>query len=80
MTTSAAQVIDEQSRTYTTAEVAAYLRCADRKVLELARELGVGYNLRGAAGTRYTDDDVARILKALRPEPVPEKRRKRRRT
>jgi hypothetical protein len=71
-----------QAEVFTITEVAnTKLRCSTRKVSELARELGVGMNLGGSAGWRFTDDDVAAMRQAMTPAPstVPEERRRKRR-
>lgn len=62
-----------------TADVAELLGCGPRKVRKLATELGVGYGIGGKAGYRYSDDDVQKMLAALRPTAVVERRRRRRR-
>lgn len=67
------------SKTYSSAEVANYLGCSQRKVWNLRRELGVGLRIGGAGGYRYDDGDVAKLLAALRPTPEPAPRRRRRR-
>lgn len=65
--------------TYTTAEVAERLRCSARKIRTVAAQNGIGIELGGRAGFRYTEADVAAIIDALRPaEAVKPRRRKRR--
>lgn len=53
--------------TYTRAEVAKELRCSPRKVSETARKHGIGADLGGRAGWRFTDDDKKRLWAALKP-------------
>lgn len=65
--------------THTTAEVAARLRVGPRKIRKVAQELGVGLDMKGRAGWRYTEADVEAIMDALRPvQAVPVRRRRRR--
>lgn len=64
--------------TFTTAEVAEHLRCGPRKVRKVAKANGLGINLEGKAGYRYTQADVDALWEAMRPQqPVVAKRRKR---
>ncbi|GAA1909140.1 hypothetical protein GCM10009737_07860 [Nocardioides lentus] len=70
------------ARTRTAQEAADDLRCSRRKVTETARVLGVGMNLGGRAGWRFTEADLERMRTALTPAPDPElpaRRRRRRR-
>jgi hypothetical protein len=62
----------------TTPEVAAHLRVSPTTVQRIARKLGVGINIRGSAGWRFSPADVAAIEQALRPAQVPAPRRRRR--
>lgn len=64
--------------TYTAAEVADELRISPRKVREVAKEIGVGANIGGTAGYRYSDADKLAIWESMRPAPTVERRRKRR--
>lgn len=64
--------------TYTTAEVAEHLRCGTRKIRNVARELGVGLDLGGKAGCRYTQADVDAIWDFMRPVQQVAPRRRRR--
>lgn len=59
----------------TASEVAGILRCSDRKVWTEARKHGVGYNLGGRAGWRFTEADVDALRKAMAP-PAPVKKRR----
>lgn len=62
----------------TTAEVAADLRCSSRKVTDTASKYGIGLNLGGRAGFRFTEADIAALLEVLRPEVEVAPRRRRR--
>lgn len=63
---------------HTTAEVAETLRVSPRKIRKTAAELGLGIEVGGRAGFRYTDDDVAALIESMRPvQPVPARRRRR---
>lgn len=63
-------------RDKTAEEVAAILGLrTKRKVWEEARKHGIGYNLGGSAGWRFTDADVDALRKAMAP-PKPVKRRR----
>lgn len=60
----------------TAADVATILGLrTKRKVWEEARKHGIGYNLGGRAGWRFTEADVDRLRKAMAP-PAPVKRRR----
>ena len=59
----------------TATEVAAVLGCNRRKVWDVARAKGIGYNLGGRAGWRFTEADVDRLRKAMTPPPAVEARR-----
>lgn len=58
-----------------TSDLAHQFRCSQWKVRTLARELGVGYDLGGRAGFRFTPGDVEKIRKALAPKPPVERKR-----
>lgn len=64
---------------YTTAEVATQLRCSAWKVRSEAKRLGIGYDLGGRAGFRFTQADVDAIRAAgrLMSQPAPRRRRRR---
>lgn len=63
--------------TFTTAEVAERLRCSVRKVRSQAAALGIGANLSGRAGYRYTDSEIDQLWESMRPvQPVERRRRK----
>lgn len=59
----------------TAPEVAAELRCNRQTVVRMAKRLGVGMNLGGRAGFRFSDDDIATMREALRPKVVTRRRR-----
>ena len=65
---------------HTTASLAEQWDVSVQKVRDLAAEVGVGLNFGGKAGYRFSDDDVQKMLAALRPAPVVQQRRRRRRT
>lgn len=65
-------------RDMTAAEVADILRCKPRKVWTEAAKHGIGANLGGRAGWRFTRADVDALRAALRPAPAPSQRRRRR--
>lgn len=49
----------------TTADLALRLRCSKWKVLEESKRHGIGINLGGRAGYRFTEDDVEALRRAL---------------
>ena len=59
----------------TAVEVALQFGCSDRKVKREAARFGIGINLRGSAGWRFNDADIAALRKALTPPPAVERRR-----
>lgn len=61
-----------------TADVAKEFDCSKVKVHELARSLGVGIDLGGSSGFRFSDADVAKMREALRIQPPVAVRRRRR--
>lgn len=64
--------------TFTTAEVAEQLRCSPNKIRKQASALGIGANLQGRAGYRYTQAEVDALWDSMRPvQPVERRRRKR---
>lgn len=64
--------------TYTTAEVADQLRIGARKVRKVASEYGLGINVGGTAGYRYSQADIDALWEAMRPaQPIAAKRRRR---
>lgn len=65
-------------RTLTVSEVAEEFRCSIRKVSDVARANGIGANLRGRAGWRFTETDVLALWDAMRPKAVQSVRRRRR--
>lgn len=60
---------------HTAADVARMFRCSKRKVTEEATRRGIGFNLGGRAGYRFTDLDVEKLRKAMSPAPAPTRRR-----
>lgn len=64
---------------YTTADLAASVGFASRKtVLRHAKTLGLGIDLGGRAGKRFSEADRQRLIESLRPAPAPPTRRRRR--
>lgn len=51
-----------------TSEVANLLRCTPRTVTKLATELGIGANLGGSAGFRFTTAEIEQMRDSLRPQ------------
>lgn len=66
------------TETKTTAEVAEVFRCSRRKITDTAARHGIGMDLGGRAGYRFTDADVNALREALRPAAVVVPRRRRR--
>lgn len=64
--------------TLTTADLAERLRCGERKVRKVAAQLGIGVDLGGRAGYRYTEAEADALWESLRPVQTPERRRRRR--
>lgn len=56
-------------------QVAAIFGCSKRKVTDEATRHGIGYNLGGRAGYRFTAADVERLRKAMAPRAAVEGRR-----
>lgn len=69
--------VAESETLATTFEVARLFRCSARKVLTEAKRIGVGANLGGRAGYRFTAADVDALRESMRP-PAPVERRRRR--
>ena len=59
----------------TAREVAETFGCSPRKVWDVARAHGIGYQLGGRAGWRFTEADVDKLRKAMAPVVVPERKR-----
>jgi hypothetical protein len=64
--------------TLTTADLATRLRCSERKVRKAAATLGIGVDLGGRAGYRYTEAEADALWESLRPVQTVERRRRRR--
>lgn len=64
--------------TLTTADLAERLRCSQRKVRRAAAALGIGADLGGRAGYRYTEAEADALWDSLRPAKPVERRRRRR--
>lgn len=63
---------------YRTKDLAAELGIAEKTVRKRAAALGIGINLEGRAGFRYTEADYQRLVDALRPVVTVKKSRRRR--
>ena len=63
---------------FTATEVAEILRCQPRKVWTEAAKHGIGANLGGRAGWRFTRADIDALRAALRPAPAARTRSRRR--
>jgi len=63
------------ARHLTAAEVAARFGCSARKIKQEAARFGIGMNLRGRAGWRFSEADVEKLRRALTPPPAVEGRR-----
>lgn len=63
---------------YTTADLAAELNCHKNTVRKRAARLGIGIDLEGRAGFRYSEADRQKLIESLRPAPpaAPRKRRR----
>jgi hypothetical protein len=64
--------------TLTTADLAERLRCSERKIRKAAAALGIGADLGGRAGYRYTEAEADALWESLRPVQTVERRRRRR--
>ena len=53
-------------RWYTTSDLATEFATSKATVHRKARELGVGINLGGSAGFRYSEDDRLRLIESMR--------------
>lgn len=63
---------------YTTADLAGEFGLARKTVRKKAAKLGLGIDLDGRAGFRYSEDDRRRLIESMRPSaPVTPRRRKR---
>lgn len=61
---------------YTAAEVASIFRCGPVKIMDEAKRIGVGVNLRGRAGWRFSVRDIEALRVAMAPPPPIERRRR----
>lgn len=64
--------------TQTVYEVAEEFRCSPRKVSDIARANGIGAQLGGRAGWRFTEADKLALWEAMRPAKKAVVRRRRR--
>lgn len=63
---------------HTTASLAAELGIAPKTLRKRAAALGVGIDLEGRAGFRYSEADRQRLLESARPVEKPKAQRRRR--
>ncbi|NYD39950.1 hypothetical protein [Nocardioides panaciterrulae] len=69
------------AKVFTVYEVAEEFRCGRQKVADVAREHGIGAQLGGRAGWRFTEADKRALWEAMKPkEKAPVSRRRRRRS
>lgn len=61
-----------------THEAAEALDMSEYTVRKLARRVGVGYNIGGASGWRFTPAEVERMRDSMRPAAATPRRRRRR--
>ena len=66
-------------RWYTTADLAAEFALNPKTLRKKAKALGIGIDLEGRAGFRYSDDDRAKLIESMRPAAPVAARSKRRR-
>lgn len=71
--------VDATEFRHRTADVASKLGCSPKTIRSRARAAGVGINLDGRAGMRFSDRDIEQLVASLRPTPAPVKPRRRRR-
>jgi hypothetical protein len=64
---------------YKTADLAAEFGITAKTLRKKAQRLGLGIDLEGRAGFRYSETDRQRLIESLRPEIPTAPRRKRRR-
>ena len=70
----------ETEYVYSTTGVATKLGCSSRTVVKRAKAAGVGINISGRAGMRFSEADVQVLVANLRPVVDTAPRRRRRRT
>lgn len=63
---------------YTTADLASELSAATKTIRKRAKALGLGINLDGRAGYRYSEADRQKLLDSMKPIVAPTPRRKKR--
>ena len=63
---------------YSTADLAAEFGLARKTIRKKAASLGLGINLDGTAGFRYSEADRIKLIDSMRPVIMPTQRRKRR--
>ena len=65
-------------RWYTTADLCHEFGIRRQSLRKRATALGIGINLEGRAGFRYSEDDRQRLINSMRPDAPVAKRRRRR--
>jgi hypothetical protein len=63
---------------YTTRDLAEQLKIARKTLRNKAKALGIGIDLEGRAGFRYSEEDRQRLIESMRPAAPVQQRRKRR--
>jgi hypothetical protein len=63
---------------YATVDLAERLDIAPKTVRKKAAKLGLGIDLGGRAGFRYSEDDYRRLVESMRPAAAEPRRRRRR--
>lgn len=64
------------STVLTAAQVSERLQCSTRKVRAEAVRHGIGFNVGGSAGFRFTEADVTALIDAMRLAPAPRRQRR----
>lgn len=62
---------------FTTSDLAAEFGIAPKTIRKKARALGLGIDLEGRAGFRYSDADRAKLIESMRPDLPTARKRKR---
>lgn len=62
---------------YTTADLAAEFGITNKTLRKRAHALGLGIDLEGRAGFRYSETDRQRLIESLRPTQVAPRRKRR---
>lgn len=65
---------------HSTADVAAKIGCHPGTVRRRTKELGLGIDVAGRAGYRFSDADIEALVESMRPTAATTTKRRRRRT